>query len=175
MGLAQGTKGKAANTPPQQPLATMSHRQADFTPRAVGTWATENKEGRMLGQAYQQNQCAGSSCSMGAHGCTMMVHDRGHVCSMKHPACKHRWAKKAAKQERREDSMKDKRWWGPAVGMNNSSRPAVGQKQATEVGQYLDIYIRRVSQAAIADIMIPQELCRQEQHQPRDRRNPQIV
>ena len=60
-------EGRQPTTPSQQPLATKSHRQADFTPRAVGTGATENRGGRVLGQAYQQNQCAGNSCSMEAH------------------------------------------------------------------------------------------------------------
>ena len=31
-----------------------SHRQVDFTPRVGGTWATEDKGSRVLGQAYQQ-------------------------------------------------------------------------------------------------------------------------
>ena len=56
---------------------------------------------------------------------------------MKRPACKHRWGKKAAKQ-RIEDSMRNKRWWGPVIGTNDSSRSEVGRKQTTEVGQYLD-------------------------------------
>ena len=51
---------------------------------------------------------------MGAHVCAMVVRDSGHVCGMKHPACKHRWDKKEVKQ------------------------PAVGQKQAAEVKRYLD-------------------------------------
>ena len=105
----------------------------------------------------------------------MMVHYSGHVRSMVRPACKHGWDKKAAKRKISEDSMKNKRWWGPAVGMNDISRPAVGQKQATEVGQYPDYSYATVIQAATADIMIPQELCRQKQHQPRDRRKPQMA
>ena len=52
----------------------------------------------MLCQAYQQNQCAGNSCSVGAHVCAMVVRDSGHVCGTKHPACKHRWDKKATEQ-----------------------------------------------------------------------------
>ena len=87
--------GRQPTTLSQPPPATESHRRADFTPRAVGTWATD-EEGRMLGHAYQQNHCADNSCSMGAHGFAMMVHDSGHVCSMKHPACKHRWDKTTA-------------------------------------------------------------------------------
>ena len=35
-------------TPSQPPPATESQRQAEFTPRAVGTWATGDEEGRML-------------------------------------------------------------------------------------------------------------------------------
>ena len=66
-------------TAAQPPPATKFHRQPDFTPRAVGTWAAENRGGRMLCQAYQQNQCAGNSCSVGAHVCAMVVRDSGHV------------------------------------------------------------------------------------------------
>ena len=83
----------------------------------------------MLGQAYQQNQCASNSCSMGTHGCALMVHGSGHVCNIRHPAGKHRWDEETAKQKSREDNMRSKRWWGPAVGMNDNSRPAVGQSR----------------------------------------------
>ena len=78
--------GRQPTTLSQPPPATESHRQADFTPRAGGTWATENEEGRILGHAYQQKQCADNSCSMGAHGFAMMVHDSGHVaaCGIQH-------------------------------------------------------------------------------------------
>ena len=40
----------------QPPPATEFHLQPDFTPRAVDTWATEIRRGRMLCQTYQQNQ-----------------------------------------------------------------------------------------------------------------------
>ena len=83
--------------------------QPNFTPRAVGTWATENRGGRILCQAYQKNQCAGDSCSMGAHVCAMVVRDSGHVCGLKHPACKHRWDMKAAKQGGGKDNKKSRR------------------------------------------------------------------
>ena len=66
-------------TAAQPPPATKFHRQPDFTPRAVGTWAAENRGGRMLCQAYLQNQCAGNSCSVRAHVCAMVVRDSGHV------------------------------------------------------------------------------------------------
>ena len=52
--------------PPQPPPATKL-MQADFTRRDVGTWATENKGGMMIGQPYQQKQCAGNPCSTRAH------------------------------------------------------------------------------------------------------------
>ena len=101
--------GERQPTPPlQPPPATKFHRQPDFTPRAVGTWATENKGGKLLCQAYQQNQCAGNSCPMGAHVCAMVVRDSGHVCGMKHPACKHRWDKKAVKQDSKRDNKRDR-------------------------------------------------------------------
>ena len=51
---------KQPTTAAQPPPATKFHRQPDFTPRAVGTWAAENIGGRMLCQTYQQNQCAGT-------------------------------------------------------------------------------------------------------------------
>ena len=105
-----GEKQAGIPTPPAQPPpASMFRSQPVFIPKAVGTWAAEMKGGRVLCQAYQQNQCAGNSCSMGAHVCAMVVRDSGHVCGMKHPACKHRWDKKAAKQDGRKDSKKDKR------------------------------------------------------------------
>ena len=40
----------------QPPPATEFHLQPDFTPRAVDTWATEIRRGRMLCRTYQQNQ-----------------------------------------------------------------------------------------------------------------------
>ena len=99
----------------------------------------------MLCQAYQQNQCAGNSCSVGAHVCAMVVRDSGHVCGTKHPACKHRWDKKAAEQESRRSS-RNRRRWGPDVGMDDKSQPAVGQKQAAVAEQYLD-YLDSLSQS----------------------------
>ena len=68
----------------------------------------------------------------------MVVRDSGHVCGMKHPACKHRWDKKAAKQDGKKDTKKDKRRWGPAVGMDGSSQPTVGQEQTAETEHQLD-------------------------------------
>ena len=133
-------------TASQPSPATNFHRQPDFTPRAVDTWATGKRGGRMLCQACQQNQCAGNSCSMGAPVCAMVVRDSGHVCDTKHPACKHRWDKEAAKQESRRDSRKDKRRWGPAVGMDDRSQPVVEQKQAAQVKQYLN-YLDSMSQS----------------------------
>ena len=53
----------------------------------------------MLCQAYQQIQCAGNSCSVGAHVCAMVDRDSSHVRGTKHPACKHRWGKKAAESD----------------------------------------------------------------------------
>ena len=78
---------KQPREPWQPPPSTKFRRQSDFTPKAVGTWATENKGGRILCQTYQQNQCASNGCSMGAHVCAMVVRDSGHVCGVKHPAC----------------------------------------------------------------------------------------
>ena len=95
--------------PTQPPPGTQFHHQPDFTPRTVGTWAAENRGGRILCQAYQKNQCAGDSCSMGAHVCAMVVRDSGHVCGLKHPACKHRWDMKAAKQGGGKDNKKNRR------------------------------------------------------------------
>ena len=71
----------------QPPTATESQRRAEFTPRDVGTGATGNEEGRILCHADQQNQCADSSCSVGAHGFAMMVHDSCHDRSMERPTC----------------------------------------------------------------------------------------
>ena len=127
----------------------------------------------MLGQAYQQKQCAGNPCSTRAHVCAMVVRDSGHVRGMKHPACKHRWVKKTAKQESREDSMKNKRWWGPAVGMNDNSRPAVGQKQVTEVGQYLDHLYATSQSGSYSRHHDSQKTIPTRVHQPRERRKPQ--
>ena len=62
-------------------------RAGTLAPRAVGTWATRDDEGRMLCHADQQNQCADSSCSVGAHGFAMMVHDSCHDRSMERPTC----------------------------------------------------------------------------------------
>ena len=138
-------EGKQPTTLSQPPPATESQRQAEFTPRAVGTGATGNEEGRLLCQADQQNQYADSSCSIGAHGLAMMAHDSCHVRSMKRPAYKHRWDNKAAKRKTSEDSMRNKRWWDPAVDMHDSSRPAVRQNR------------------------------QQRQHQPRDRHKPQMA
>ena len=99
-------RDRQPTTPSQPPPATKPHRQADFTPGAVNTGATEDRESRVLGQAYQQNQCAGNPCSIGTHGCATMYHGSGHGCNTRHPACKHRWVKKAAKQKSRENNMK---------------------------------------------------------------------
>ena len=60
----------------------------------------------MLGQAYQQNQCASNSCSMGTHGCAVMVHGSSHVCNIRHPAGEHRRGEETARQKSREDSMR---------------------------------------------------------------------
>ena len=92
----------------------------------------------MLCQAYLQNQCTGNSCSVKAHVCAMVVRDSGHVFGTKHPACKHRWDKKAAEQESRRNSKENRHRWSSAVGMDDSSQPAVGQKQAAVAEQYLD-------------------------------------
>jgi len=133
-------------TAAQPPPATKFHCQPDLTPRVFGTWAAENRGGRMLCQAYQQIQCAGNSCSVGAHVCAMVVRDSGHVFGTKHPACKHRWDKKAAEQESRRISKRNRRRWGPAVGMDDNSQPEVGQKQAAVAEQYLD-YLDSMSQS----------------------------
>ena len=114
-------------TAAQPPPATKFHRQPDFTPRAVGTWTAESRGGRMLCQVYQQNQCAGNSCSVGAHVCAMVVRDNGHVCGTKHPACKHRWDKKAAEQESRRNSKRNRSRWGPAVGMDDTVNQQLGR------------------------------------------------
>ena len=92
----------------------------------------------MLCQAYLQNQCAGNSCSVRAHVCAMVVRDSGHVFGTKHPACKHRWDKKAAEQESRRNSRENRHRWSSAVGMDDNCQPAVGQKQAAVAEQYLD-------------------------------------
>ena len=76
-------------TPMQPQQATKIHHQPDRTPRAVNTWAAENKGGRPICQAHQQNQCAGNPHSMGAHVCAMVARDSGHGCGMEHPVCKH--------------------------------------------------------------------------------------
>ena len=44
----------------------------------------------------------------------------------------------------KNDSKKDKRWWGPAVGMDYSSHQQI-EEQATEVEQYCD-YVDSTSQ-----------------------------
>ena len=41
--------------------------------------------------------------------------------------------------------------------------------------KYPDYSYATVIQTAITDIMIPQDLCRQKQHQPRNRRKPQMA
>ena len=150
--------------PSQPPPATRTHRQADFTPRAVGTGATKNRDGRVLGHSYQQNQCAGDSRSIGTHGCTTMCHDSGHVCNIWHPACEHRWDKKSAEQENKEHSMKDKRWWNLAVGIYDSSRTAVGQRQVADVGQYLGVSVKQPQPTSRlirshADKSLPRDRC----------------
>ena len=67
----------------------------------------------------------------------MVVRDSGHVCGLEHLACKHRWGKKAAKQVGRKTPEKQ-RSWGPAVGMDGSSQPTVGQEQTAETKHQLD-------------------------------------
>ena len=124
-------------TASQPAPATNFHRQPDFTPRTVDTWATGKRGGRTLCQACQRNQCAGNSCAMGAPVCAMVVRNSGHVCDTKHPVCKHRRDTEAAKQENRRDSRRDRRRWGPAVGMDDNSQPAVEQEQAAVAEQYL--------------------------------------
>ena len=168
-------EGRQPTTLSQPPPATESQRQAEFTPRAVGTWATGNEEGRMLCHADQQNQCADSSCSIGAHGFAILVHYNCHVRSMKRPACKHRWGKKAAKRKISEDSMRNKRWWGPAVGTNDSSRPEVGRKQATEVGQYLDCPYATSHSGSYNRHHDSPGTVSTKQHQPRDHHKPQMT
>ena len=79
LGLARETRGRQPTTPSMPPPATRSHLQVDSTPRDVGTWAAENRGGRMLGQAYQQTQCAGNPCSTKAHARAMVVHGSGHA------------------------------------------------------------------------------------------------
>ena len=102
--------GKSQPTEPTQPPpASELRHQPDVAPNAVGTWTTENRGGRALCQAYQQNQCAGNSCSMEAHVCAMGVRNSGHACGTKHPACKHRWDEKPAKQVGKKDSKIGKR------------------------------------------------------------------
>ena len=49
----------------------------------------------MFCQAYQQNQCAGNSCSMGAHICAMVVVIAAMI------------AARSSQQERRRDSKKN--------------------------------------------------------------------
>ena len=95
--------------PTQPPPASRFRGQPDFAPNAMGTWTAKNKGGRALCQAYQQNQCASNSCSMGAHGCAMVARESGHVCGTEHPAYKRRWGEKPAKQVGREDSREDER------------------------------------------------------------------
>ena len=79
LGLARETRGRQPTTPSMPPPATKSHLQVDSTPRDAGTWAAENRGGRMLGQAYQQTQCAGNPCSTKAHVRAMVVHGSGHA------------------------------------------------------------------------------------------------
>ena len=45
---------KQPREPCQPPPSTKFRQQPDLTPKTVGTWATENKKGRILCQAYQQ-------------------------------------------------------------------------------------------------------------------------
>ena len=76
----------------------------------------------------------------------MMAHDSCHVRSMKRPAYKHRWDKKAAKRKTSEDSMRNKRWWDPAVDMHDSSRPAVRQNRLQKWDSALVIHMLQVIQ-----------------------------
>ena len=57
---------------------------------------------------------------------------------IRHPAGMHRWDEEAAKLKSRKGNMRSKRWWCPAVGMNDSSRPALEQEQVADIGQHLD-------------------------------------
>ncbi len=115
----------------QPPPASKFRRQPDFTPKAVGTWAAENKGSRVLCQAYQQNRCAGNSGAMVAHVWAMVVRDSGHICAMKPPVCRHRWDMKPDKQDGRRNSERGKRRCSPAVGVVSISQPTVCQKQQT--------------------------------------------
>ena len=76
--------GRQPTTLSQPPAAIESQRQAELTPRAAGTDATGNEEGRILCHTDQQNQSADSSCSIGAHSFAMIVHDGCH--NSKHEA-----------------------------------------------------------------------------------------
>ena len=99
----------------------------------------------MLSQPCQQRRCAGNPCSTKAHVRARVVRDSGLSRGTRHPACKHRWDKKVAEQRSKEDSKKNKRWWGPAVGMDDSIQLAVEERQAAEVEQHPD-YVDPTSQ-----------------------------
>ena len=175
LGLARGTRGKAANN---SSTATTSHQvpsAARLHSQSCGHMGSrEHRRQNALPNLPAESVCR-HSCSAGAHVCAMVARDNGHVCGTKHPACKHRWDKKATEQESRRIGKRYRRRWGPAVGMDDNSQPAVEQKQAAVAEQYFD-YLDSLSQSSChRRIMVPQELCRQEQHQPRDRRKPQVV
>ena len=59
-----------------------------------------------------------------------MARGSGHACSTNHPECKK--DKRAAKQDGKKDTERDRRRWGPAVGMGGNSQPTIGQKQIAE-------------------------------------------
>ena len=119
--------------PCQPPPPTKSRRQSAFTTKAMGTWASENKGGRILGQTHQQSQGASYNCPMSVHVCALVTRGSGHACGTKHPECEK--DRRAAKQDGKKGTERDKRRWSPAVGIGGNSHPTIGQKQTAEKHQ----------------------------------------
>ena len=90
LGMARETRGEAANN---TITATTSHQAPQSGRLHSQTWWHMGNREQMRQGAWPSspaNQCADSSCSMGARVCAMVAHDGG----MKHTACKHKWGKK---------------------------------------------------------------------------------
>ncbi len=81
--MTRGASGEAANSTITPPLAT-APQSGRLTPRLLAHGQHRHKRQRTW-PSSPANQCADSSCSMGARVCAMVAHDGG----MKHTACKH--------------------------------------------------------------------------------------
>ena len=112
-------------TAAQPPPATKFQRQPDFTPRAVGAWA----------QRLEEAECSAKLTSRISVQATPALRpylchgdrDSGHDCGTKQPA-------------KEEETKEEQHLQVPAVGMDDNSQPAVGQKQAAKMVQYLDYF-----------------------------------